>query len=346
MNNLSRTKNSSTHVWCLLGCACVWLGFATLVGCSPSPEASAAKSPEKSPSRDRVKLLLNWYPEAEHGGFYAALIHGIFEKHGLDVEILPGGRSSAVTPELVLGRVQFGVGNADDVFLARSEESPLVALMAPLQVGPRCLMVREDAQINSFEQLKNIKLEADTGRPYMAYLKSKNLLDSSVQVVPYFGSIAQLVAGPGTAQQAYSFSEPFLAEQEGVKVRNLMLADVGWNPYACCLLATDGYLNDHPEIAQRMVTACIEGWKKYLTEPEETNAYILKQNQQGMTSEALAFGVNALRPLCLPSGLDEAQLGSMSAERWKSLHQQMVELNLIDPEKVKPEQAFRWPLAK
>ena len=43
----------------------------------------------------KVKLLLNWYPEAEHGGFYAALVHGIYEKHGLDVDILPGGRTSA-----------------------------------------------------------------------------------------------------------------------------------------------------------------------------------------------------------------------------------------------------------
>lgn len=321
--------------------ACV---LACLGGCTPTDRPKTGQSPDQSgATRAQVKLLLNWYPEAEHGGFYAALVHGIFEKHGLDVEILPGGRTSAVTPELVLGRVQFGIGNADDVLLARSEESKLVAVFAPLQIGPRCLMVREDSGITSFEQLKNIKLEADTGRPYVPFLKSKGLLDPSVQIVPYFGSISQLVAGPGTAQQAYSFSEPFLAEQQGVKVHSLMLADVGWNPYACCLLVTDDYLAAEPELVKRMVTASREGWQQYLRDPGKTNEYILSQNQQGMTKEALDYGVQALRELCLPKGMAEAQLGSMTAERWTNLYQQMSELKLIDPAKVNAEQAWRWP---
>lgn len=321
------------------------LAWLATLGCSPPPQpAGSQTAPGTAPSRDKVKLLLNWYPEAEHGGFYAALVHGIFEKHGLDVEILPGGRSSAVTPEMVLGRVEFGVGNADDVLMARSEESQLVAVLAPLQIGPRCIMVREDSGINSFGQLKNLKLEADAGLPFVAFLKSQQLLDSSVQIVPYFGSTAQIVAGPGTAQQAYSFSEPFLAEQQGVKVRSLMLADVGWNPYACCLLVTDDYLARQPEIVRRMVTASAEGWQQYLRDPAKTNEYILSQNQQGMTREALDYGVEALRALCLPNGMEESKLGSMSVERWQSLYQQMVELKLIDSKKVSPEQAWRWPI--
>jgi NitT/TauT family transport system substrate-binding protein len=29
--------------------------------------------------------------QAEHGGFYQALVDGTYKKHGLDVTILPGG---------------------------------------------------------------------------------------------------------------------------------------------------------------------------------------------------------------------------------------------------------------
>ncbi len=103
-----------------------------------------------------------------------------------------------VAPELTLGRVQFGIGNADDVLMSRSEDAKIVALMAPLQNGPRCIMVREDSGILvSFQDLKNVKLQIDSGRPYVPFLKGKGVLDSSVQVVPYFGSVAELVAGPG-----------------------------------------------------------------------------------------------------------------------------------------------------
>jgi NitT/TauT family transport system substrate-binding protein len=315
-------------------------------GCGAKPKA--AESPKQAnstaPTRDKVKLLLNWYPEAEHGGFYAALVHGLYEKHGLDVQVLPGGRTSAVTPELVLGRVQFGVGNADDIFLGRNEESPLVALMAPLQINPRCIMVRKDSGITSLAELKNIKLEADVGRPDIAFLQSKGLLHESVQVVPYYGSVAQLVAGPGTAQQAYSFSEPFLAKQEGVEVNNLMLADLGYNPYACVLMSTDKYVAENKDIARRMVAACVEGWQQYLRDPAKTNEYILKQNQQGMTKEALDYGAVAMKELCLPAGMSESDLGIMTAERWSTLFQQMVDLKLIDPAKIKPDQGYLWPV--
>ena len=36
-----------------------------------------------------VKLVFgtNWYPEAEHGGYYQAIAEGIYKKHGLEVSI-------------------------------------------------------------------------------------------------------------------------------------------------------------------------------------------------------------------------------------------------------------------
>ncbi|MEZ6081443.1 MAG: hypothetical protein R3C56_38970 [Pirellulaceae bacterium] len=38
-----------------------------------------------------MTLMLNWYPEAEHGGFYAAKVLKVFERYGLDVTIHAGG---------------------------------------------------------------------------------------------------------------------------------------------------------------------------------------------------------------------------------------------------------------
>ena len=38
-----------------------------------------------------VTLALLWYPQPEDGQFFAAKADGIYEKHGLDVTIRPGG---------------------------------------------------------------------------------------------------------------------------------------------------------------------------------------------------------------------------------------------------------------
>jgi NitT/TauT family transport system substrate-binding protein len=313
-----------------------------LVGCdsAKAPKSSVAtSSPEATEGLTKVSLLLNWYPEAEHGGFYAAMVHGIFQKYGLDVDIQPGGKTTVVPQTLTLGRVEFGVINADDVLIARNQEAPIVALMAPIQQGPRCIMVRADSGIQSFEQLKNITLQIDSGRPYVPFLKSKGLLDDSVKLAPYFGSVAQLVAGPGYAAQGYSFSEPFMAKQQGVEVHQLMMSQIGYNPYASLLVSTEKYVKDHSDVSKRMVAACIEGWQKYLSDPKATNEVILAANKQGLTQEALDYGVEALKPLCF-EGQDLSRIGQMSTQRWTQLGETLVDLKLIDRGKLNIQSAF------
>ena len=36
---------------------------------------------------DKVSFATNWVAQAEHGGFYQALLDGTYRKHGLDVTI-------------------------------------------------------------------------------------------------------------------------------------------------------------------------------------------------------------------------------------------------------------------
>jgi NitT/TauT family transport system substrate-binding protein len=318
------------------------LALFLVLGCDAGKTTKVATTPkvnESGQSLTKVALVLNWYPEAEHGGFYAAKVHGIFEKYGLDVDIQPGGKTTIVPQTLTLGRAQFGVINADDVLISRNQEAPIVALMAPIQQGPRCIMVRADSGIQSFEALKNVTLQIDSGRPYVAFLKSKGLLDDSIKLAPYFGSVAQLVAGPGYAAQGYSFSEPFMAKQQGVEVHQLMMSQIGYNPYASLLVSTESYAKDQNEICKKMVLACIEGWQKYLSDPKQTNEVILAANKQGLTKEALEYGVEALKPLCY-EGEDTSRIGQMSLQRWTQLADTLVDLKLIDRSKLNIQASF------
>src|SRR4051794_1510305 len=56
----------------------------------------AAEPPPIEEPLPRVWIDLNWFPEAEHGGYYAALAHGYFAEEGVNVEIVPGGPKSPV----------------------------------------------------------------------------------------------------------------------------------------------------------------------------------------------------------------------------------------------------------
>ena len=312
-----------------------------IAGCeSRGTKPTATNS--NTPAKDKVVLMLNWYPEAEHGGFYAAKVHGIFDRYGLDVEIRPGGPNAPVVQELLTGRVQFGIANASDALLYRQQDAKVVALLAPIRNSPRCILVREDSGVTELSGLEGMTLQANQGRPFLDFMKSKNLLEG-VQVVPYGGSVAKLVADKNTAMQGYSFSEPFMAKQQSASVRVLMLSDIGYNPYASCLICTEEYLTANADIVSRMTAASQEGWQQYFKSATETNAEILANNKEGMTAEALTFGVDTLRPLCLPEGVPASELGAMTPERWEELVRQFVELGLVDANKVKASDVFKIP---
>lgn len=307
---------------------------AAFLGCS----SSKSKLPADS-ELTQVTLMLNWYPEAEHGGFYAAKVHGIFEKYGLDVAIQPGGPNAPVAQELLTGRVEFAIGNADDVLLFRQQDAEIVALMAAIQDTPRCIMVRDTSSVTDLKHLAGLRLQANAGRPFLDFMKAEGLLEG-VEVVPYPGTVVNFVTDENTAIQAYSFSEPMVAEEQGVKSRKLMLSSAGFNPYASCLITTEKYAAENNDLVSRMVVACREGWQHYLEDAGETNVAILEDNQHGMSLKALEFGVRELKPLCIPPGMQPEQVGQMTLQRWSQLTEQFKQLGLIDAEHADPQAVF------
>jgi len=286
---------------------------------------------------DKVTLMLNWYPEVEHGGFYAAKTNGIFEKYGLDVEIRAGGPSAPVAQELVAGRVEFAIGNADDVLVFRDPDVTVVALMASIQESPRFILVHEESGVKDLNGLSGLTMQSGAGRPYLKFMESKGMLDG-VNLVPYTG-VANFVTDTKNAMQGYSFSEPLVAKQSGANAKVMMVSEIGFNPYASCLIATEDYIDNNKDLVGRMVIACREGWRAYFEDPTAANSQILKENKK-MTPESLQFGTEELKPLCITENVSAAEICKMESARWDELTQQFADLKLIDTAKVKASDVY------
>ncbi len=316
------------------------LSALILCGCgSSSKPEPTSRLTQAGESPRAVAVQLNWYPEAEHGGIYQALADGTYAAAGLDVDIRAGGRATPVAAEVHLGRSQFAIANADDVVVFREQGMDVVAVLAASQDNPRCILVRAESGIESFADLANKTLQRQAGRPFLEFMRAQGLLDK-VREVPYHGSVSSLVADPNIAIQAYSYSEPLLAQQQGVEVRTLMVSDLGWNPYSSVLITSGQLIREDPQLVRSFVEATRRGWQNYLADPSLGNAAILAANQHGMTAETLDFGTAGLRVLALPEGMPAEQFGTMSHQRWKTLVDQMVSLKLVDPSKVKPDDCF------
>ena len=298
-------------------------------GCQNDDSSVSREQPKDTPAPlTRVTLQLNWFPEAEHGGYYAALVHGIFEEEGLDVEIRGGGPNSPVIQQLVSGQADFIIGNADQVLTSRAKDSNAVALLAPLHTSPRCIMVHESSGIETLHDLSNMTLGMSAGRAFALYMQ-KHLPMENVKLVGYPGSPAIFLNDESFGQQAYVFSEPFVAKQSGGDPKVLMVSDLGYNPYTSLLITTQKNLTENRDLIDRMVRASKKGWIKYLQSPADTNKHLHALNEE-MGLDILAFGAETLRNLCLPENMPEEQLGQMTADRWQQLRDQLIEIELID----------------
>jgi len=274
---------------------------------------------EDSDGKEQVELLLNWYPEVEHGGYYAALVHGYFADEGLDVTIVPGGPNAPVFERVASGKQTFGIENADRILFARAADADVVGVFAPLQTSPRCIVVHEASGIQRLDQLINVTLAMSSAAPWAKYLQKRLPLEG-VRIVPNPGNLSLFLRDEQFAQQGYVFSEPLVARKEGATPRALLVSEIGYNPYTSVLVGRGALLKDRPELARKIVRASVRGWKKYLEDPTETNRLIHEKNPE-MSLEVLTEGLAEMRPLC--------GLGPMSLNRWSTLAEQLAEIEAL-----------------
>ncbi|MDG1895019.1 MAG: ABC transporter substrate-binding protein [Fuerstiella sp.] len=306
---------------------CFLVAVGLMAGCgTPTPDSS--QPPGLSTTVPSEVLALNWYAEAEHGGYVAAKELGYYDEAGVDVTVQPGGPGAPtlVIQELAAGRIRFAISNADLVVLSRARGAKLVAVAAPLQQSPRCIMVHEASGIENLQQLTDVELAISDTRPFALWMK-KQLPLTNVTMVPYAGLVGEFLQKPNFAQQGYVFSEPFVAKEKGGDPKVLMLSDIGFNPYASLLVTTEDTIREHPELVQKMVAASVRGWRSYLDDPLPVNQRIHADNND-MTPEALVFGAEAMLPLCATS--QSVPLCGMELARWQSLVEQIEQLGEIE----------------
>lgn len=283
-------------------------------------------------------LALNWFPEAEHGGFYAAEAAGLYKAKGLDLKILPGGPGAPVLQQVATGRVDFGVSNADEVLIARAQGVPVVAVLASIQTSPRVILVHEESGIKTLAGLKNLTLAIEPQAPFANFLKRKLPL-TNVRLVPYSGSVAPFVANKDFAQQAYGISETFVARQKGAKPLNLYVSELGYNPYTSVLVVSEKTLAERPDLVRKVVQASQEGWARYLQDSHPADALIRKANPQ-VDQAILDFGHQELQKLLRNADTDRLGPGAQTAQRWNDLREQLVSLGVIKADSPSADKAW------
>ena len=119
-----------------IGLALAMVGAVLMSACSPSesPDASEPEGSAAGGEAATVQLQLQWTPQAQFGGYYAAQEQGYYEEENLTVEFLPGGGD--IVPQQVGSAPdgpEFTIAWVPKVLQAREAGSDLVQIAQVFQ---------------------------------------------------------------------------------------------------------------------------------------------------------------------------------------------------------------------
>jgi NitT/TauT family transport system substrate-binding protein len=307
------------------------------MGCSKK-SSDGASSADAGALGTKVTLALNWVPEPEFGGFYAAREGGAYRRQGFDVEIRGGGAGVPVVQMVATGRADFGTIGGDELLTARSRGADVVAVFATFQTSPQGIMVHASRGLKELREVfQSGTLAIEPGLAYAAYLKTLFPWEG-VQIVPYDGGVARFLTDPNFAQQCYVTSEPIAAKRQGGDPQVFLVADAGYNPYGTVVVARRELVTDKPEMVAAFVAATAEGWRNYLGDPRPTNE-LLSHLNPSMDAQTLEAAAEAQKSLIETEFTRREGLGAMIPERWQTLADQLAALKMIDEAPATP-QAF------
>jgi NitT/TauT family transport system substrate-binding protein len=252
-----------------------------------------------SPARRKVVLQTDWFPQAEHGGFYQALAKGFYAQAGLDVEILPGGPGSGIKLKVAKGEADFGMNRSDDIMMAVAQGMPLMMVAATLQHDPMGLMVHETSPVKTFKDLDGRVVIGNVGMAYFPFLERKYGITFEKRQNTF--ALGEFLSNPELIQQGVVTSEPFFAAQHGRKVRMLPLAASGYDCYHTIFCRRE-LVRSAPEVVRAFVQASIRGWRDYMDgDPTAADALILQRNPH-TSAELLQFSRGELISRSLVKG--------------------------------------------
>ena len=139
-----------------------------LAGCGEKEEPSGAGSTGSEP----FTVMLDYFPNADHAGIYAAQASGEYKRAGLDVKLQAPPDAAAPLKLLQAGRVDLAISYEPELLLARDKGADLVAVGALVQKPLTSLMSLGEKAITDPKQLED-KRVGTSGLAYQsAYLRT------------------------------------------------------------------------------------------------------------------------------------------------------------------------------
>ncbi|MFC7398018.1 ABC transporter substrate-binding protein [Chelatococcus sp. GCM10030263] len=221
--------------------------------------------------KEKVNLVLNWVPTADHSPYYYAKAQGWYEAAGIDLTIETGKGSGISAQRVGVGTSQIGIADLPTAMLARGKGAKLTAVMTVYANSPQGFYWLKSSGINGPKDFPGKKIgnpPGDASRVmWPAFAKQVGIDPNSVSFV----NVSPQAKVPSLKSHAIDITSDFYNEHD-LKVREfgadlgfLAWRDIGINPYGNSIIVNSDYLAAHPdvvkaftEVSQKAFAACVK----------------------------------------------------------------------------------------
>ncbi|QHI99849.1 ABC transporter substrate-binding protein [Xylophilus rhododendri] len=277
--------------------------------------------PQAAQAREKIVFLTGWTAQADYGGFYQAVAEGLYDKHGITVELREGGPGINASQLLAAKAVDFALVQSNDAVVnLRRAGAPVTAVAAFAQKNQQTLITHKGNGIASLADMKGKPIMISTGSAttFWPWLRAKYGF-TDTQIRKFAFSLAPFLSDPNAIQQGFITSTEYLASQQKAETTSFLLADYGYASYGVLLVVPEDWVKNKPAAVQAFVDATAEGWSHFLYGNPEPAMALIKQRDPQMSDGLLKFARERLVSLQVVDDANTARLGigAMSDQRWR-----------------------------
>ncbi|NLJ72772.1 MAG: ABC transporter substrate-binding protein [Syntrophomonadaceae bacterium] len=294
-----------------------------LVGCEKNDDLN---------NLDEVTLVLDWYPNTNHTGFYVAEERGYYAEEGLIINIIQpsdGGTAQLIAAE----QGDFGISYQEEVTLARAKEIPVVAIATIIQHNTAGYASPLEKNITSPKDFIN-KTYGGAGTPSETALL-KVVMDNHQQDS---GSITQLNIGSAdfftSIKKDIDFSLIYYgwtgieAEVRSIPINFIPLKDEDerLDFYTPLIIANENKIQNEAALIARFLRATSKGYEYAINNPKEAANILIKAVPELNPDLVIA----SQKYLANEYKSEAARWGEMEVNTWESFTNFMLEHKLIN----------------
>jgi putative hydroxymethylpyrimidine transport system substrate-binding protein len=254
----------------------------------------------------RVELMLDYFPNADHAGIYAAQAARYFQQAGLDVEIRQPPDPAAPIKQVAAGRVDLAISYEPEVFRARDQGLNVVSVGAIVQKPLTALISLPAAKVDRPADLRG-KTVGTAGIDYQAAYLQTILTEAGVPAdsvkvrnVGFSFSPALITKRIDAALGAFWNYEGTDLRLRGKRPRIIRMEEAGVPTYnELVLVANQDALERDADKIRAFIGALSRGTRDLKNDPDEAIDGLLEANPD-LDAELQREVVDVTLPLFLP----------------------------------------------